>query len=43
MQRLIRHCFKLTEFYLVVTGDGNVHISQRGVSVAQGNGGDVYV
>lgn len=29
--------------HLVVTGDGNVHVSQWGVSVAQGNGGDVDV
>lgn len=29
--------------HLVVTGDGNVHVSQWGVSVAQSNGGDVDV
>lgn len=29
--------------HLVVTGDGNVHVSQRRVRVAQGNGGDVDV
>lgn len=29
--------------HLVVTWDGNVHVSQWGVSVAQGNGGDVDV
>lgn len=29
--------------HLVVTGDGNVHVSQWGVGVAQGNGGDVYI
>ena len=29
--------------YLVVAGDGNVHVVERGVSVAQGDGGDVDV
>lgn len=29
--------------HLVVTWDGNVHVSKWGVSVAQGNGGDVDV
>lgn len=29
--------------HLVVAGDGNVHVSQWGVSVAQGNGGNVDV
>lgn len=29
--------------HLVVAGDGNVHIAERRVSVAQGDGGDVDV
>lgn len=29
--------------HLIVTGDGNVHVSQWRISIAQGNGGDVDI
>ena len=36
-------CVISCDSHLVVTGDGNVDISQWRISVAQGNGGDVDV